>query len=106
MEESRDKVVNFRVTNHEYVSYCRACSAAGLDNLSEMVRVAMSQFVGQRMSAPANGRNIENPDPPASRPISSMPESGGTADRRSVRAREDGRAGKWLSARSAGKENV
>ena len=50
MLESKDKVINFRVTYDEYVSYCQACDAAGLNNLSEMAREAMRQFVIQRIS--------------------------------------------------------
>jgi hypothetical protein len=50
MLESKDKVINFRVTYDEYVSYCQACDAAGLNNLSEMAREAMRQFVIQKTS--------------------------------------------------------
>jgi hypothetical protein len=50
MLESKDKVINFRVTYDEYVSYCQACDAAGLNNLSAMAREAMRQFVIQRVS--------------------------------------------------------
>jgi hypothetical protein len=54
MLEPKDKVINFRVTYQEYASYCRACSAAGLTNLSEMARVAMRQFARQRGSSVAS----------------------------------------------------
>jgi hypothetical protein len=50
MLESKDKVINFRVTYDEYVSYCQACDASGLNTLSEMAREAMRQFVSQRVS--------------------------------------------------------
>jgi hypothetical protein len=53
MLESKDKVVNFRVTYQEYIDYCRACTATGMNNLSEMARVAMREFVGQRISGDA-----------------------------------------------------
>ena len=53
MIQSKDKVVNFRVTHQEYVAYCRACRAAGLTNLSEMARAAMRQYVHQKISGPA-----------------------------------------------------
>jgi hypothetical protein len=105
MIESKDKVVNFRVTNGEYMAYCRVCAAAGLNNLSEMVRVAMNQFVGQKISAQNDGDHLDNPSPPASSSRGPIREPEGAHDRRTVLARENGRAGKWLGARSAGKGN-
>jgi hypothetical protein len=105
MEESKDRVVNFRVTNGEYVAYCRACAVAGLNNLSEMVRVAMNQFVAQRNSAQNDGAHLENPGPPATSSSGPILEPQGAHDRRTVLARENGRAGKWIGARSAGKGN-
>ena len=104
MEESKGRVVNFRVTHQEYVSYCRACSAAGLNNLSEMVRVAMSQFVGQRTSAQAQMRDIKNPGPRATG-SGTTAASSGTEDHRTVLGRASGRAGKSFVSRSAGKGN-
>jgi hypothetical protein len=56
MLESKDKVINFRVTYDEYESYCRACDAAGL-NISEMARTAMRRFVGEKIS----GAEIKKP---------------------------------------------
>jgi hypothetical protein len=103
MMESKGKVVNFRVTNGEYVSYCRACSAAGLNNLSEMLRAAMSQFVSQRNSAAAGQRDPESPGAPVAAPSGPIAESGATEDRRTVYGRDNGRPAKQARARSAAK---
>jgi hypothetical protein len=100
MEESKDKIVNFRVTNQEYVSYCRACSAAGLDNLSEMFRVALNQFVGQGASEQAGRRVIENPGLPAL-PSGLTPQSDKTENGRTVHGPQNGSVGKWLGASPA-----
>ena len=59
--QSKDKVVNFRVTHQEYISYCQACYVAGMNNLSEMARVAMREFVGQKIAA-AEETNKKSPD--------------------------------------------
>jgi len=53
MIPKRDKMVNFRVSNEEYMFYRQVCAANGLHNFSELARLAIRHF-----AAPDHGRAL------------------------------------------------
>lgn len=48
--ESRSRMISFRVTSEEYTRFRELCALRGLRNVSEVVRLAVSQLQSENMA--------------------------------------------------------
>ena len=52
---TRTKVINFRISEEEYVRLQEGCSLAGINSVSQFTRAAIHQLIGSLANARATG---------------------------------------------------
>jgi Arc/MetJ-type ribon-helix-helix transcriptional regulator len=57
--ESRSRTISFRLTHHEYERFRHLCTARGHDSVSEMVRSAVKNLLGQTELPPSQAPEPE-----------------------------------------------
>jgi Arc/MetJ-type ribon-helix-helix transcriptional regulator len=57
--ESRSRTISFRLTHHEYERFRHLCTTRGHDSVSEMVRSAVNNLLGQTEPLPTQAPEPE-----------------------------------------------